>query len=124
MDKHPAGRITVKRAFIFVLCAAMAAVAAPPTHHVATGTLAGTVVASDDAPIVGARVTVQQADGKHPHAMLTDTRGQFKFSRISAGPYDIRALANGAWSEWQHNIIVRPAKTTELTIRIEAKTSK
>lgn len=92
-------------------------VAAP---RVRTGTLSGTVVGSDGATLAGARVTVQQADGRHPHAKLTNAAGRFLFSHLSVGPYDVRAYHNGVWSEWQHHVIVRTGKQTRIELRLPA----
>ncbi len=88
--------------------------------RVRTGTLTGTVVGSDGAALARARVTVQQADGRHPHAKVTDTAGRFTFSRLSVGPYDVRAYHNGVWSEWQHHVIVRTGKQTKIELRLPA----
>ena len=93
-------------------------------RHVLTGTLAGNVLGADDAPAVGARVTIQQADGHHPHAKLTDAQGHFEFPLLRPGPYDVRAYSNGVWTAWQHHVIVRANKTTELTLHIPKRKLK
>lgn len=105
---------------LFVSLAVGTAASSPKTHS-RLGTLGGRVLGPDDAPVAGARVTVQTADGRHPHASSTDAKGQFAFPDMLAGPYDARAYSNGAWSGWQHNVIVRAGKTTEITLRISAK---
>ena len=90
--------------------------------RVRTGTLTGTLFGPDGAALAGARVTVQQADGRHPHAKLTDAHGRFVFQRLSVGPYDVRAFSNGVWSEWQHHVIVRTGKQTKIELRLPAQT--
>ena len=92
-----------------------------PKTHVHLGRLAGKVLGSNGAPVVGARVTVETSDGRHPHATSTDTQGRFSFPNILPGPYDARAYRDGSWSEWQHNVIVRTGKTTDITLRIIAQ---
>ncbi len=92
-----------------------------PRTHTHLGTLAGRVLGPNDAPVAGARVTVETADGRHPHAISTDAKGRFVFPNLLAGPYDARAYSDGSWSGWQHNIIVRVGKTTEITLRVSAK---
>lgn len=102
------------------LASGTAATPASKTHtHL--GRLAGRVLGPHDAPVAGARVTVETADGRHPHATSTDTQGRFSFPNILAGTYEARAYRDGSWSEWQHNLIVRPGKTTEISLRIFAK---
>jgi protocatechuate 3,4-dioxygenase beta subunit len=64
---------------------------------------------------------VETADGRHPHATSTDAQGQFSFPDILPGTYEVRAYWDGAWSEWQHNLIVRAGKTTEITLRVSVK---
>jgi hypothetical protein len=92
-----------------------------PKTHTHLGRLAGKVSGPNDAPVAGARVTVETADGRHPHATSTDAQGHFSFPDILAGTYEARAYWDGAWSEWQRNLIVRAGKTTEIRLRISAK---
>ena len=92
-----------------------------PKTHVHLGRLAGKVLGPKGAPVVGARVTVETSDGRHPHATSTDTQGRFSFPNILAGPYDARAYRDGSWSAGQHNVIVRTGKTTAITLTIIAE---
>lgn len=109
-------------ALLSLLLAGFAAGPAPKTHtHL--GRLAGSVLGPRATPIAGARVTMQTADGRHPHATSTDAKGHFAFPDILPGPYDARAYRDGKWSEWQHNVIVRAGKTTEITLKISATKS-
>lgn len=108
----------MKRVGSLILLLLFAAPVAAP--RVRTGTLSGTVVGPRGAALAGARVTVQQADGRHPHAKATDARGQFIFPRLSVGPYDVRAYHNGVWSEWQHHVIVRTGRQTKIELRLPA----
>lgn len=104
------------------LAAGPAASPAPKTHtHL--GRLGGTVLGPNSAPVAGARVTVETADGRHPHATSTDAKGHFAFPDILPGPYDARAYRDGMWSEWQHNVIVRAGKTTEIKLKISPNKS-
>lgn len=83
------------------------------------GVLAGTVLNAAGEPAVKAAVTVQSSDGSHPHAMLTDANGHFRFARFARGQYDLRAAAQGSYSEWTKRILVRPGKVTEVTLRLK-----
>ena len=85
------------------------------------GTLAGTVIGPSGRPIVGARVTSQEAGGSHPGLTTTNAQGRFFFPELTRGYYDVRAYANGAWSEWKHNIEVKTGKQTDVTLRIPPK---
>ena len=82
------------------------------------GTLAGTVVGPNGAPLPGVRVTVQDASGVHPHAVETNDQGRFFFPQLKPGLYDARAYSNGVWSEWEHNINVHKGKQTEVKLKI------
>jgi uncharacterized GH25 family protein len=111
--------------FVFVLtvaamvaAATLAAMPAAPRAHVYNGTLAGVVVNESGAPVAGARVTVQQADGHHPHAKLTNTSGKFTFANLLGGMYDIRAYKNGVWSSWERNVVLKAGKTIEVRLQI------
>jgi virginiamycin B lyase len=37
------------------------------------------------------------------------------------GSYDLRASAGGAWSEWEHNVLVRPGNDSNVTLRLAFK---
>ena len=82
------------------------------------GTLAGTVVGPNGSPLPGARVTVQDASGVHPHAVETNDQGRFFFPLLKPGLYDARAYSSGVWSEWEHNINVHKGKQTEVKLKI------
>ena len=92
-----------------------------PKAHTHLGKLAGRVLGPNDAPVAGARVTVETADGRHPHATSTDAHGHFSFPDILAGTYETRAYWDGAWSDWRHNLIVRAGKTTDVTLKISTE---
>jgi len=87
-------------------------------QHVAIGTLEGTVVTASGKPVADASVTIQTSDGLHPHATHTDSSGHFEFDRWETGQYDLRAYANGAFSDWDKHVIIRSKKTTQVTLRM------
>jgi hypothetical protein len=82
------------------------------------GTVAGKVVDEHGKPVSNASVTIQTSDGLHPHATHTDANGRFEFTRFDAGQYDVRAYAKGVFSDWAKRVILRPKKTTDLTLRL------
>jgi virginiamycin B lyase len=86
------------------------------------GALDGKVVTAKGAPVAGAQILWQVADGETPHILHSDAHGQFHIESLRTGFYDLRASANGTWSEWEHNILVRPGADTNVTLRLAFKT--
>ena len=82
------------------------------------GTLEGTVVDAKGKAVPDASVTIQTSDGLRPHATHTDASGHFEFARFDAGQYDVRAYADGQFSDWDKRIVIRPKKTTEITLQM------
>jgi hypothetical protein len=64
----------------------------------ATGSIHGSVTDSSSAPILGAVVTVEGADGSL-HTTLTDGEGAFRISSLTLGNYSVRISAAGL-SDW------------------------
>ena len=91
------------------------------TDESGMGTLAGIVVGVNGKPVVGSRVTLQDAGASHPDVTLTNAQGRFFFADLHHGYYDVRAYAGGAWSEWKHNIEVKIGKQTEVRLQVVAK---
>jgi len=88
----------------------------------AGGFLSGVVLSTSGAPVPAANVFWQTADGKSPHALRTDKNGRFRTAAVSAGLYDLRAEADGMWSEWKHNVLVRAGAASNLTLRLVRRT--
>src|ERR1700693_355401 len=82
------------------------------------GTLSGSVLDEQGKPVADASVTIQTSDGLRPHAAHTDSNGHFEFTRFEAGQYDVRAYSNKAFSDWSKRVVIRPKKTTEITLRL------
>ncbi|MGA8224045.1 MAG: carboxypeptidase-like regulatory domain-containing protein [Candidatus Acidiferrales bacterium] len=87
-------------------------------QRVPIGTLAGTVLDGNGKPVADASVTIQTSDGLHPHATHTDSNGHFEFDRWETGQYDVRAYANGEFSDWDRRIMIHSKKTTQITLRM------
>src|ERR1700690_3082576 len=105
-------------AFFIAIAAMFLALSANAQFAHGLGTLSGTVVDEQGKPVADASVTIQTSDGLRPHATHTDSSGHFEFTRFSAGQYDLRASAKGVMSEWTKRVILRPKKTTDLTLRL------
>jgi hypothetical protein len=82
------------------------------------GTVEGTVLDGHGKGVLNASVTIQTSDGMHPHATHTDANGHFEFTRWDAGQYDLRAYSNGVFSDWAKRTVIRPKKTTEITLHL------
>jgi virginiamycin B lyase len=83
--------------------------------------LDGKVVNAKGAPVAGAQILWQAADGETPHVLHSDSQGQFHIESLRSGLYSLRASASGAWSEWEHNVLVRPGNDTSVTLRLTFK---
>ncbi|MGH9711965.1 MAG: carboxypeptidase-like regulatory domain-containing protein [Candidatus Acidiferrales bacterium] len=93
-------------------------------QRVPIGTLEGTVLDGQGKPVGDASVTIQTSDGLHPHATRTDIDGHFQFTRWETGQYDVRAYANGSFSEWEKRIMIRSKKSTKITLRLPKKSDE
>jgi hypothetical protein len=91
-------------------------VSSSPQHG--SGILTGLVLGPDDKPVPHAAVTYQSGDGSSPHATHTDARGRFTITKLRSDVYDLRASANGVFSEWQKNIAVHSGKTKSITLHL------
>jgi hypothetical protein len=111
----------------FLLCGAAFVPAAlqaqyPKVARLKPGSLTGEVVSAKDVPVAGAQILWQEADGGMPHVLHSDARGHFRIDRLRAGLYDLRASTAGTWSEWEHNVIVRPGSEAKVKLRLSFKT--
>jgi virginiamycin B lyase len=85
------------------------------------GGLSGEVVNTKGAPVAGALILWQKADGETPHVLHSDAQGRFRIEKLRSGSYDLRASASGTWSQWEHNVLVRPGNDTTVTLRLTFK---
>src|SRR5437899_11907421 len=112
----------MRRALLFatillLTLAVVRGVSAAPQRH-ASATLSGVVLGPDDRPVAHASVSYQSSSGNAPHAVHTDSRGQFTIRKLRADNYDIRASGKGVFSEWEKNVSLRTGQTKELTLRL------
>src|SRR5580698_5805336 len=96
-------------AFVFALTVS----AGPPK-----GALNGLVVNSKGIPVKSARVFWQAAEGTAPHVLRSDAEGRFRVFPVLDGYYDLRAESGGAWSEWEHNVMVRNGAEVKVTLHL------
>lgn len=83
-----------------------------------TSVLAGVVIGPNDKPVAHAAVTYQSSGGNAPHAVHTDARGRFTISKLSGDNYDLRASANGVFSDWEKNVTVHNGQTKIVTLHL------
>lgn len=110
----------------FLLCGAAFAPAGlwaqyPKVAPLKPGSLTGEVVSAKGAPVAGAQILWQAADGGTPHVLHSDAQGHFRIDPLHAGLYELRASAGGAWSEWEHNVMVRPGGEANVKLRLSFK---
>src|SRR5277367_554458 len=102
--------------FVVALVAAVGVLAVPQSKGSAT--LSGVVIGPDDKPAPHASVSYQSSDGSAPHAVHADAHGRFTISQLRADNYDIRASAQGIFSDWQKNVMVRKGQTRSLELHL------
>jgi Carboxypeptidase regulatory-like domain len=90
---------------------------AAPQHR-GSSTLSGVVLGPNDKPVVRAVITYQSSAGSAPHVVRTDSHGRFSVTKLPADNYDLRASANGVFSEWQKNVSIRSGETHSVTLRL------
>lgn len=83
-----------------------------------TGIISGIVLGPDDKPAANAAITYQSSAGNAPHAVHADAGGRFIITKLSSDNYDLRASANGIFSEWKKNFRVESGRTSDITLRL------
>ena len=91
----------------------------PKTAKEKPGSLSGEVVNAKGAPVANAQILWQVSDGRIPHVLHSDAQGRFQIPNLHAGFYELRASAGNAWSEWEHNVTVRPGMEVSVTLRLK-----
>ena len=88
--------------------------------HEARGTsvLTGLVIGPNDRPVAHAAVSYQSSGGNAAHAVHTDAQGRFTITKLPADNYDLRASANGIFSEWEKNVTIRTGQTRSVTLHL------
>lgn len=78
----------------------------------------GMVLGADGKPVPAAAVTCQSSAGIRPRVVHTDSKGHYVITGLKQDSYDLRADANGAYSDWEKNIPLRKGQTKEVTLRL------
>jgi len=81
-------------------------------------TITGTILGADGKVVPGASVTCETSSGLKPRAVHADSKGRFFITGLKQDSYDLRASANGAYSDWERNIPLRKDQTREVTLQL------
>ncbi len=81
-------------------------------------TIRGIVLGADGKPVPAAAVACQSSAGIRPRVVHTDKKGHYLITGLRQDSYDLRASANGAYSDWEKNIPLRKGETKEITLRL------
>jgi hypothetical protein len=103
-----------------LLCAVLGASALPQNRNGAHGFggLIGSVIGPNDKPVANAVVTYQSGGGEAPHIVRTDAKGRFSIAKLRVDNYDVRASANGVFSEWEKNVSIKPNQIRSVTLHL------
>jgi hypothetical protein len=93
---------------------------ASPQRREAKGTsaLTGVVIGPNDKPVAHATISYQSSSGDAAHAVHTDAHGRFTITKLPSDNYDLRASANGIFSEWEKNVTVHTGQTRSITLQL------
>ena len=83
-----------------------------------TSVLTGVVIGPNDRPVAHAAVSYQSSGGNAAHAVHTDAHGRFTISKLPADNYDLRASANGIFSDWEKNVTIHNGETRSVTLHL------
>ena len=83
-----------------------------------TSVLTGVVIGPNDKPVANASVSYQSSNGSFPHAVHTDARGRFTITKLAADNYDVRATANGIFSDWEKNVTIHSGQVRNIELRL------
>ncbi|HEY1423394.1 MAG TPA: carboxypeptidase-like regulatory domain-containing protein [Candidatus Acidoferrum sp.] len=92
-------------------------VQASPDHK-GSSVLTGVVIGPNDKPVAHAAVSYQSSGGEAAHAVHTDAHGRFTVTKLPADNYDVRASANGIFSDWEKNVTIHSGQTRSITLHL------
>ena len=81
-------------------------------------TITGIVLGADGKPVPAAAVSCNSSAGIRARVVHTDKKGHYLISGLKEDSYDLRASANGAYSDWEKNIPLRKGQTKVMTLRL------
>jgi len=81
-------------------------------------TITGEVLDANGKPVPAAAVNCQSSAGFRPRIVHTDAKGHYRITGLKEDSYDLRATANGAYSDWEKNIPLRKGQSKDITLRL------
>ncbi len=102
----------MRRQLVWTLLLVLATFGLASAQESTTGSLAGTVVDAQGAPVPGATVTITSPEG--PKTIVTDANGKFFAPYLTPGKYAVRVELAGFSPVEQKNIDVRLGQRLEL----------
>jgi hypothetical protein len=112
----------MRRRFAFICCSFMSLVlvtgAQGQTTKKIDTVISGTVIGADGKLVPAAAVTCQSSAGIKPRVVHTDAKGHFLITGLRQDNYDLRATANGAYSDWEKNILLHKGQNKVVTLRL------
>jgi hypothetical protein len=78
----------------------------------------GTVFGADGKAVPAAAVNCQSSAGIHPRIVHTDAKGHYRITGLKQDWYDLRASSNGAYSDWEKNLLIHQGESKEITLRL------
>ena len=88
------------------------------TPRSGSSVLTGVVLGPNDKPVARAVVSYQSSGGNAPHVVHTDSHGRFIINKLPADNYDVRATANGVFSDWEKNVTIHAGQTRNITLQL------
>jgi protocatechuate 3,4-dioxygenase beta subunit len=82
--------------------------------------ISGVVRSAEGKPLAKARVYLQPSDGRAPHTAQTDAEGRYKFSNLRPGLYELKAQANGAWTDLVRDVNVNANHEVTVDLKFKA----
>jgi hypothetical protein len=108
------------RRFVFMLLLSVLITAGLHAQKASKGdaSISGLVIGADGKAVPAATVTCQSSAGIHPRIVHTDAKGHYLITGLKQDNYDLHATANGAYSDWEKNILVRKGQSKTVTLRL------
>jgi hypothetical protein len=103
---------------LFLLIITLGAIGLQAQSSASGTSIKGVVIGADGKPVPAAAVTCQSSAGIRPRVVHTDAKGHYVITGLKQDSYDLRATANGAYSDWEKNIPLRKGQTKEITLRL------
>ena len=103
----------MRRQLIWALLLVVASFGIASAQETTSGTLTGTVIDAQGAPVPGATVTVTSPQG--PKMFVTDANGRFFAPYLTPGKYSVKVELSGFSAVEQKNIDVHLGQRLDLT---------